>query len=140
MTVKRRCNTNTVATEKVLHKKRQVIGYRITQYTKPETAALRIREVPPLADKPGPVPGDDGVAINSDRGTTATYTLRRLKRDPRPRGRDRWILVQTCTKMRITPPARPRPLRHHLARPDCDPCRVPSPPKSCLQPLPTVSK
>ena len=42
-TVMRRCSTNTVMTEKVEHK-RQRITYQITQYTKPETAALRIRE------------------------------------------------------------------------------------------------
>lgn len=34
-----------VITEKMQHKPRKVIGYRITQYTKPETAAMRLREV-----------------------------------------------------------------------------------------------
>lgn len=42
-TVRTRCAEKPVTTQKPAHK-RQVIGYRITQYTKPETAALRIRE------------------------------------------------------------------------------------------------
>jgi hypothetical protein len=36
---------NRVITEKPAKEPRKVIGYRITQYTKPETAARRIREV-----------------------------------------------------------------------------------------------
>ena len=43
-TVQRDSDRNTVITEKV-SSTRKVIGYRITQYTKPETAARRIREV-----------------------------------------------------------------------------------------------
>jgi hypothetical protein len=42
-TVKNRCAINTVITAKVAHP-RNVIGYRITQYTKPETAADKIIE------------------------------------------------------------------------------------------------
>ena len=39
------CTKNEVITEKVVHTPRKVIGYRITQYTKPKTAAIRIRDV-----------------------------------------------------------------------------------------------
>jgi len=39
------CAENTVITQKPAQQPRKVIGYRITQYTKPETAAKRIRDI-----------------------------------------------------------------------------------------------
>lgn len=42
MTVKRRCNTETVYTEKALQP-RKVTQYKISHYTKPTTAAAKIR-------------------------------------------------------------------------------------------------
>jgi hypothetical protein len=44
-TISRDLGKNTVITEKMPKEPRKVVGYRITQYTKPETAARRIREV-----------------------------------------------------------------------------------------------
>lgn len=57
---------------------------RMRQYCDHHDEARRLlaEDVPPLADKPGPVPGDPCNARNSDEQYgTATYTLRRLKRD-----------------------------------------------------------
>ena len=44
-TISRDLGRNEVITQKMPKEPRTVIGYRITQYTKPETAARRIREV-----------------------------------------------------------------------------------------------
>jgi DNA-binding CsgD family transcriptional regulator len=44
-TISRDLGKNTVITEKMPKEPRKVIGYRITQYTKPETAARRIRDI-----------------------------------------------------------------------------------------------